>query len=118
VGRDVVFGAGHYSPETESAKRLLAHELTHVVQQSGSSSAPTAAARLVQRVEKVGPAKGQAPSTRRRRHSIKPHRGAHRTDPLGHFARTPECSFWKTTLGKGSHLFVYGSFDYDTYYRR
>lgn len=33
IGRDVVFGAGQYLPEAESGKRLLAHELTHVVQQ-------------------------------------------------------------------------------------
>jgi len=32
-GKDVVFGAGQYSPITSSGKRLLAHELTHVVQQ-------------------------------------------------------------------------------------
>jgi hypothetical protein len=30
-----VFNAGQYAPETPSGKRLLAHELTHVVQQSG-----------------------------------------------------------------------------------
>lgn len=34
VGRDIYFGAGKYSPSTSSGKRLLAHELTHVVQQS------------------------------------------------------------------------------------
>jgi uncharacterized protein DUF4157 len=33
VGRDVVFGAGQYAPWTTVGKRLLAHELTHVVQQ-------------------------------------------------------------------------------------
>ena len=33
VGRDVAFAAGQYSPETSGGKRLLAHELTHVVQQ-------------------------------------------------------------------------------------
>jgi Domain of unknown function (DUF4157) len=33
VGRDVVFGAGQYAPGTLAGKRLLAHELTHVVQQ-------------------------------------------------------------------------------------
>jgi hypothetical protein len=33
VGRDVVFGPGQYSPETLSGKRLIAHELTHVIQQ-------------------------------------------------------------------------------------
>jgi uncharacterized protein DUF4157 len=34
VGRDVVFGAGQYTIETSVGKRLLAHELTHVVQQN------------------------------------------------------------------------------------
>src|SRR5262249_2574029 len=33
VGRDVVFGAGQYAPETHEGQRLMAHELTHVVQQ-------------------------------------------------------------------------------------
>ena len=33
VGHDVVFGAGHYQPITGEGQRLLAHELTHVVQQ-------------------------------------------------------------------------------------
>jgi len=35
VGQDVVFGQGHYSPATASGTHLLAHELAHVVQQSG-----------------------------------------------------------------------------------
>jgi Peptidase family M23/Domain of unknown function (DUF4157) len=33
LGRDIVFGAGQYTPETKSGKSLLAHELTHVIQQ-------------------------------------------------------------------------------------
>jgi len=33
-GRDIYFGEGRYRPETTEGKRLLAHELTHVVQQS------------------------------------------------------------------------------------
>ncbi|HWP92866.1 MAG TPA: DUF4157 domain-containing protein [Thermodesulfobacteriota bacterium] len=33
IGTDIVFGAGQYAPGTESGKRLIAHELTHVVQQ-------------------------------------------------------------------------------------
>ena len=33
VGRNVVFGKGQYAPDTPGGKRLLAHELTHVVQQ-------------------------------------------------------------------------------------
>jgi len=39
VGRDVVFGAGQYAPHSSAGQRLLAHELTHVVQQSGSLAA-------------------------------------------------------------------------------
>lgn len=38
VGRDLVFGLGQYSPETKKGKRLLAHELTHVIQQGHRSS--------------------------------------------------------------------------------
>ena len=34
VGRDVVFGAGQYAPQASEGKRLLAHELTHVLQQA------------------------------------------------------------------------------------
>jgi hypothetical protein len=33
VGNDVVFQSGKYEPESDSGKRMLAHELTHVVQQ-------------------------------------------------------------------------------------
>lgn len=38
LGHDVVFGAGQYSPVTSSSRRLLAHELTHVVQQNNLSN--------------------------------------------------------------------------------
>lgn len=36
VGWDMVFGAGQYAPETSTGKRLLAHELTHVIQQTAA----------------------------------------------------------------------------------
>ena len=35
LGHDVVFGEGRYSPGTTDGRRLMAHELTHVVQQGG-----------------------------------------------------------------------------------
>lgn len=35
LGSDVVFGAGRYAPGTDEGMRLMAHELTHVVQQRG-----------------------------------------------------------------------------------
>lgn len=39
VGRDVVFADGQYDPDAEHGRRLLAHELTHVLQQSEAGSA-------------------------------------------------------------------------------
>ncbi len=38
VGRDIVFAAGQYAPETPIGRKLIAHELVHVVQQSESRS--------------------------------------------------------------------------------
>jgi Domain of unknown function (DUF4157) len=40
-GSDIVFGSGYYSPGTHSGKQLLAHELTHVVQQGKAGTAST-----------------------------------------------------------------------------
>ncbi|HEU0282930.1 MAG TPA: DUF4157 domain-containing protein [Gallionella sp.] len=38
VGQDIVFGAGQFAAGTHAGQRLLAHELTHVVQQSSINS--------------------------------------------------------------------------------
>lgn len=38
VARDVVFGPGEFAPESNRGRALLAHELTHVVQQGGALS--------------------------------------------------------------------------------
>ena len=35
LGENVVFEAGRYAPHSDAGRRLLAHELTHVVQQNG-----------------------------------------------------------------------------------
>lgn len=47
VGNDIVFDAGEFAPDSPSGRRLLVHELTHVVQQSGGALA-------LQRDEKPG----------------------------------------------------------------
>jgi hypothetical protein len=39
-GRNVYFGAGRYAPGTSAGRRLLAHELTHVVQQREALQRP------------------------------------------------------------------------------
>ena len=37
-GRHIYFNEGEYQPETQEGKRVLAHELTHVIQQGGSQT--------------------------------------------------------------------------------
>lgn len=37
VGNNIVFGVSQYAPRSKDGQRLLAHELTHVVQQAGST---------------------------------------------------------------------------------
>lgn len=39
VGNDIVFGQGQYQPATVGGKRLIAHELTHIIQRDESSAA-------------------------------------------------------------------------------
>lgn len=40
VGSNIVFSAGQYAPGSGEGRRLLAHELTHVVQQGGGATGP------------------------------------------------------------------------------
>ncbi len=37
-GNDIVFGSGQYQPNTDEGKKILAHELTHVIQQNIGNS--------------------------------------------------------------------------------
>jgi hypothetical protein len=41
IGEHIVFGARRFTPETESGRRLIAHELAHVVQQTGRGTGRT-----------------------------------------------------------------------------
>jgi hypothetical protein len=38
IGRDIVFGANQYDPKSDTGRRLLAHEVTHVIQQNFRAS--------------------------------------------------------------------------------
>jgi len=52
VGQDVAFGRDQYDPGTGRGRKLIAHELTHVIQQSqGSSSSKSLTAYNAQRAE-------------------------------------------------------------------
>ena len=37
VGHNIVFGAGGFAPGSHEGRKLIAHELTHVVQQTGAA---------------------------------------------------------------------------------
>jgi hypothetical protein len=71
VGRDIYMGAGRYQPGTESGRSLLAHELTHTVQQQPGTKLrrrparinvpnPTTASRHIQRAVNPPAAAGGA----------------------------------------------------------
>ncbi|MEM9006462.1 MAG: DUF4157 domain-containing protein [Cyanobacteria bacterium P01_F01_bin.86] len=51
TGSTIVFRQGHYQPTSSSGKKLLAHELTHVVQQSGPNMMHVGAKRSLFREE-------------------------------------------------------------------
>ncbi|MBN2118651.1 MAG: DUF4157 domain-containing protein [Anaerolineales bacterium] len=49
VGYDIAFAAGRYMPNAAAGKKLLAHELAHVVQQSSIQGAPQYSLTMTQR---------------------------------------------------------------------
>lgn len=49
VGHDIVFNAGEWSPGTHRGRQLLAHELTHVLQQTGAPASPSSPTTFEQR---------------------------------------------------------------------
>jgi hypothetical protein len=49
LGRDIVFGAGEYTPATKEGRRLIAHELAHVVQQEGGFATDHASGTTIRR---------------------------------------------------------------------
>ena len=39
-GQNIYLGAGRYNPESDAGRHLVAHELTHVVQQGAAQQGP------------------------------------------------------------------------------
>lgn len=91
VGSDVFFGHSRYQPTTTTGRRLLAHELVHVLQQRATAPGVGLAPRLSQRhdpaereAEAIGErvAEGPAPDLRAGRRSIVHIRPAPRREPV------------------------------------
>jgi hypothetical protein len=55
VGADLIFGRGEYAPGTAQGRSLIAHELTHVVQQRSATGRPP----VLQRVDKAKTSGGE-----------------------------------------------------------
>lgn len=49
VNNNIYFNSGQYQPETDSGKHLLAHELTHVIQQNGPAGSTSGKGKNAQR---------------------------------------------------------------------
>ena len=54
VGNNVVFGAGQYAPQSNVGKRLMAHELAHVVQQANTRNMPIQTQPQIERLNDGG----------------------------------------------------------------
>lgn len=77
-GQDIYFNRGKYDARSKNGKHLLAHELTHVVQQNGEASPPA-----VQRFSNEDFAiRGLDPSTRHVQNTIRFEYGEARVPPV------------------------------------
>lgn len=72
IGQHVVFGNGEYAPATVEGRRLLAHELVHVVQQTGNawSREPKDAGKKMGSEPQVKRKRQSASATRQRRKHV------------------------------------------------
>ena len=62
-GNDIYFNEGKYNPDSDSGKHLLAHELTHTVQQGASPSNTVQQSSIVQKEPAQEATKPGAPTT-------------------------------------------------------
>ncbi|MBN2005843.1 MAG: DUF4157 domain-containing protein [Anaerolineae bacterium] len=71
VGSDIAFNAGEYQPGSSAGRRLMAHELTHVIQQTGATppaphtvqEEPAVALRPAQEIQRQGDTPPLPPGT-------------------------------------------------------
>lgn len=85
VGQDIVFGSVQYQPSTPDGRRLLAHELTHVVQQY----AATGAAHLLIQPENHPSEREAQDSAAAIEHGSTPHPGARSQSVVARRVGTP-----------------------------
>jgi hypothetical protein len=96
LGPHIVFAAGQYSPATVGGQRLLAHELTHVVQQGHGGESPRGPPTRAGRPMIMRQAEGQKPSSPSGSKPQPPFMGAN----FGVRSDDPPCTAAKKGLGK------------------
>ncbi|MEQ8973397.1 MAG: DUF4157 domain-containing protein [Coleofasciculus sp. C1-SOL-03] len=100
TGSDIFFKQGEYNPGSRDGQELLAHELTHVVQQSGSQlqTKQTGSVELMRSLEDKGSQETETPTVQRQSESggsaIQPGKIELRYTPVG------------GTFGMAHHAFV------------
>ncbi len=101
LGPDVVFGAGQYAPQSETGQRLIAHELTHSIQQG---QAP----RLNQSKQEVfDPDSGN--KTENRSSSPAPSSPVQQISAAPAVARTIQCVRWNPNVDTGRKVKPWGT---------
>ena len=81
-GNDIYFNKGKFNPETRSGKHLLAHELTHTIQQGSSSQ------KMVQKQEEEHYQFGRAPHYHTKGNWARVQKEAKKNCDRGFFAQT------------------------------
>jgi Domain of unknown function (DUF4157) len=87
VGPHIAFGAGMYRPRTSEGKRLLAHELAHVIQQGGERASETGLSKTGPRVAKGNDAECEADAAAGRVLEGRPIHVSPRASPAGSVQR-------------------------------
>jgi hypothetical protein len=101
LGRDVVFGAGQYVPGSEAGQRLIAHELTHSIQQG---QAP----RLDPSKQEVS-APGSGGETETKPSSLAPPSPVLGISAAPAVARTIQCVRWNPNVDTGKKVKPWGT---------
>jgi hypothetical protein len=90
VGKDIVFGRGGFDSNAIEGRRLLAHELTHVIQQATGRGQKT----LSRQPAGSGPSQPKRDQKDEPKHPTKCHTGC-----AGHWGQETTCSMWGFVTG-------------------
>ena len=98
VGPDIAFAAGRYQPHTAAGRRLIAHELAHVVQQRGGPASSAAAIVIGVQTRR----QRKKPEPLARRSALEERQVPHRTAEAGPILNRadPDATGYVTRLGK------------------